>query len=259
MQVDYKLWTIKIDIWRTPTFIKSISKLIETLLSRPSPSPALIFHFTTCVWMFSKPHGRRPRWRVATCKANATHSLAQLVSKTKLIASTLASYSTSPKGIWVWLPLKSRARSRTTLSLPMACNKCHQFPTCPSGHNPLLMSNSRFQVSFVTNSNSISLGSETGPGHANRGWDSSLPKLAHLCLLWEPNPTYDSSFGLAIRPLTTGRGFTMNEPEWETPPSIHMLLQPSAGNPPLLDQGSLRDNPGNSWFLVLGLSKVVFP
>ena len=86
-------------------------------------------------------------------------------------------------------------------------------------------------MTFVTNSSSINRGSRTGPGHANRRWDSSLANLARPCSLRESNPTYGSQFGLAVCPLTPGRGFTMAEPEWETPPSIHMLLQPSAGSP----------------------------
>ena len=86
----------------------------------------------------------------------------------------------------------------------MAHNERHQSSTCPSGHhvtNPLLKPSSRFQVTFVTNSGSISRGSGSGPGHANRGQDSSLPKLARLCSLREPNPTYGLQFGLAICPL----------------------------------------------------------
>ena len=89
----------------------------------------------------------------------------------------------------------------------MAHNEHHQSPTCPSGHpvtNTLLKPNSRFQVTFVTNSSSISLGSETGPGHANQGRDSSLSKLARLCSLREPNPTYGSQFELAVCPLAQG-------------------------------------------------------
>ena len=89
----------------------------------------------------------------------------------------------------------------------MAHNERHQSPMCPSGHpltNPLLKTNSRFQVIFVTNSNFISRGSGTGLGHANRGRDSSLSKLAHPCSLREPNPTYDSWFGLAVCLLAQG-------------------------------------------------------
>ena len=56
----------------------------------PPPSPSLISTFTLCVWTVDKPHGRRPQWRLTTCTANATHSLVQLVSKTKSNPSTLA-------------------------------------------------------------------------------------------------------------------------------------------------------------------------
>ena len=114
----------------------------------------------------------------------------------------------------------------------MAHNERHQSPTCPSGHpnyqpatkaqltlpsdfrhqlefhhpvtNPLLKPSSRLQVTFVTNSSSISRGSGTGPGHANRGRDCSLSKLARPCSLREPNPTYGSQFGLAVCPLAQG-------------------------------------------------------
>ena len=59
-------------------------------------------------------------------------------------------------------------------------------------------------MTFVTNSSSISRGSGTGPGHANRGQDSSLSKLARPCSLREPNPTYGSQFGLVVCPLAQG-------------------------------------------------------
>ena len=108
-------------------------------------------------------------------------------------------------------------------------------------------------MTFVTNSSSISRGSGTGPGHANWRQDISLSKLACLCSLWEPNPTYGSQFELAVRSLIPGREFTTAKPEWMTPPSIHMLLQPSTGTP--LGRGSLRDTPEKFPIFSLGTSQ----
>ena len=139
----------------------------------------------------------------------------------------------------------------------MAHNEHHQFPTCPSGHpitNLLLKSNSRFQVTFVTNSSSISIRSRTRLGHANQRWDNPLPKLARLCSFREPNPTYGSQFGLAVRSLTLGRGFTVAEPEWSTPLSIHMSLQPSVGTPPLFGLGVTPGQSREFWTFSLGTS-----
>ena len=104
----------------------------------------------------------------------------------------------------------------------MAHNKRHQSPT--SGHpvtNPLLKPNSSFQMTFVTNSSSISHGSGTGPGHANRRWDSSLSKLARPYSLREPNPIYGSQFGLAVCPLAQGELVTASRCHSETFPGTH--------------------------------------
>ena len=106
----------------------------------------------------------------------------------------------------------------------MAHNERHQSPTCPSGHpvtNPLLKPNSCFQVTFVTNSSSISRESGTGPGHTNRGWDSSLSKLARPCSLHEPNPTYGSQFGLAVCPLAQGELVTASRRHLERFPHTY--------------------------------------
>ena len=62
----------------------------DTTCRDPPPSPSLISTSLVCVWTINEPHGRHPRWWLTTCTANATHSLAQLVSKTKSNPSTLA-------------------------------------------------------------------------------------------------------------------------------------------------------------------------
>ena len=141
----------------------------------------------------------------------------------------------------------------------MAHNERHQSPTCPSGHpvtNPLLKPNSRFQVTFVTNSSSISRGSGIGPGHGNRGRDNSLPKLARPCSLREPNPIYDSPFGLAVCPLAQGELVTASHRHSERFPHTYAsgaLFR----TPPPWGRGSLRDTPGNSRLLVPGLCGAV--
>ena len=117
----------------------------------------------------------------------------------------------------------------------MAHNERHQSLTCPSGHpvtNPLLKPNSRFQVTFVTNSSSISRGSRTGPGHANRGWDSSLSKLARPCSLHQPNPTYGSQFGLAVCPLAQGELVTASRRHSERFPHTYASAALCRTTPP---------------------------
>ena len=133
----------------------------------------------------------------------------------------------------------SRARLRTTPSLPTAHNKRHQSPTCPSGHlvtNPLLKPSSRFQVTFVTNSSSTSRGSRTGPGHANRRRDSSLSKLARPCSLHEPNPTYGSQFVLAVCPTAQGKLITASRRHSERFPHIYAFAA-LCRTPPLWGRG----------------------
>ena len=148
----------------------------------------------------------------------------------------------------------------------MAHNKRHQSPTCPSGHpvtNPLLKPNSCFQVTFVTNSSSISRGSGTGLGHANRGRDSSLSKLARPCSLHEPNPTYDSQFMLAVCTLAQGELVTASRRHSERFSHTYASAALCRTPPPLRLWGSLRDRPGdtptNSRLLVPGLSGAVSP
>ena len=129
----------------------------------------------------------------------------------------------------------------------MAHNERHQSPTCPSGHpvtNPLLKPSSCFQVIFVTNSSSISRGSRTGPGHANQGRDSSLSKLTRPCLLHEPNPTYDSQFGLTICPLTQGELVTASRRHSERFPHTYASAA-LCRTPPSL--GVVGVAPGHSW------------
>ena len=129
----------------------------------------------------------------------------------------------------------------------MAHNERHQSPTCPSGHpvtNPLLKPSSRFQVTFVTNSSSISRRSVTGPGHGNQGRDCSLSKLARPCSLREPNPTYGSQFGLAVCPLAQGELVTASRRHSERFPHTYASAA-LCRTPPLLGVvGSLRDTPG---------------
>ena len=130
----------------------------------------------------------------------------------------------------------------------MAHNECYQSPTCPLGHpvtNPLLSSNSRFQVTFVTNSSSISRESETGPRHANRGRDSSLSKLARPCSLREPNPTYGSRFGLAVCPLIQRELVTASRRHSETIPHTYASAAPCR-TPPHPPLGSWGVAPGHS-------------
>ena len=141
----------------------------------------------------------------------------------------------------------------------------HQSPTCPSGHpvtNPLLKPNSRFQVTFVTNSSSISRGSGNGPGHANRGRDSSLSKLARPCSLREPNPTYGSQFGLAVCPLAQGELVTASRRHSERFPHTYASAA-LCRTPPLgvvgVAPGHSRDTPGNSRLLVPGLPGPYLP
>ena len=145
--------------------------------------------------------------------------------------------------------------SLTTPSLPTAHNEHHQSPTCPSGHpvtNPLLKPNSRFQVTFVTNSSSISRRSGTGLGHANRRWDSSLSKLARPCSLREPNLIYGSQFGLAICPLAQGELVTTSRRHSEAFPHTYASAA-LCRTPPLgvvgVAPGHSRDTPENSQFL----------
>ena len=130
----------------------------------------------------------------------------------------------------------------------MAHNERHQSPTCPSeSHpvtNPLLKPSSRFQVTFVTNSSSINRGSKTGPRHVNQGRDSSLPKLARLCSLPEPNPTYGSQFGLAVCPLAQVELITASRRHSERFPHTYASAALCRTPPPPLGSwGSLRDTP----------------
>ena len=166
----------------------------------------------------------------------------------------------SPKGLRSRLPLKSRARSRTTSSLPTAHNERHQSPACSSGHpvtNLLLKSNSRFQVTFVTNSSSISCGFGIGPGHANQGWDSSLSKLARPCSLHESNPTYGLQFGLAVCPLAQGELVTASRRHSERFSHTYASAALCRTSPPPL--GVVGVAPGHSQLLVPGLSGAVSP
>ena len=130
----------------------------------------------------------------------------------------------------------------------MAHNERHQSPTCPSGHpvtNPLLKPNSRFQVIFVTNSSFISRKFGTGPGHANRGRDCSLPELARPCSLREPNPTYGSQFRLAVCPLAQGELVTTSRRHSER--FSHTYASVALCRTPLLRSWELlRDTLGNS-------------
>ena len=143
----------------------------------------------------------------------------------------------------------------------MAHNERHQSPTCPSGHpvtNLLLKPSSRFQVTFVTNSSSISRGSGTGPGHANRGRDNSLSTLARPCSLRESNPTYGSQFGLAVCPLAQGELVTASRRHsGEVLPYI--CFYSLCRTPPPWGRGGRSGTlPGHSWeFLTfsLGISR----
>ena len=131
----------------------------------------------------------------------------------------------------------------------MAHNERHQSPTCPSRHpitNTLLKPSSRFQVTFVTNSSSISRGSGTGPGHANRGRDCSLSKLAHPCSLREPNPTYGSQFGLAVCPLAQGELVTASRRHSERFPHRYASAALCRTPPPWGRGGRSRTLPGHS-------------
>ena len=131
----------------------------------------------------------------------------------------------------------------------MAHNERHQSPTCPSGHpvtNPLLKPSSRFQVTFVTNSSSISRGSKTGPGHGNQGRDCSLPKLARPCSLREPNPTYGFQFGLAVCPLAQGELVTASRRHSERFPHTYASAAFCRTPPPLGSWGRSGTLPGHS-------------
>ena len=148
----------------------------------------------------------------------------------------------------------------------MAHNQRHQSPTCPSGHpvtNPLLKLSSRFQVTFVTNSSSTRCRSGTGPGHANRARESSLPKLARPCSLREPNPTYGSQFGLAVCLLAQGELVTASRRHSERFPHTYASAALCRTPPPLgvvgVAPGHSRDTPGNSRLLVLGLPGPYLP
>ena len=130
----------------------------------------------------------------------------------------------------------------TTSSLLTAHNEHHQSPTCPSGHpvtNRLLKPSSRFQLTSVTNSGSISPESGTGPGHdqdkLTRGGIAHYPS-SHVCARSETQPNLRFVIrvsGLPASSRGTSNGFS--------PPlggsSIHMLLQPSAGPPPPWGRG----------------------
>ena len=87
--------------WGLTGFLRFLKKAARGV-SRPSPSPSLILTITSCVWMISKPHGRRPRWRLTTCIANATHSfwsLSWIFKGTKFLTFTSSSlWLTTP---WV--------------------------------------------------------------------------------------------------------------------------------------------------------------
>ena len=122
----------------------------------------------------------------------------------------------------------------------------HQSPTCPSGHpvtNPLLKPTSRFEVTFVTNSSSVSRGSGIGPGHANWGRDNSLSKLARPCSLHESNPTYGSQFGLAVCPLAQGELVTASRRHSERFPHTYASAVLCRTPPPL---GVVGVAPGHS-------------
>ena len=107
---------------------------------------------------------------------------------------------------------------------------------------------SRFQVTFVTNSSSISRGSGTGPGRGNRGRDCSLPKLARPCSLREPNPTYGSQFGLAVCPLAQGELVTASRRHSERFPHTYAsaALCRTPPPPPLGSWGRSGTLPGHS-------------
>ena len=115
---------------------------------------------------------------ITTCTANATHPLAQPVSKTKSTSSTLVYHSTSPQRHLCMTFSQVQGPLGTTLNLPRAHNERHQSPTCPLGHpvtNPLLKPYSRFQVTFVTNSSSISIESELNRDTLTRGGTTHYP------------------------------------------------------------------------------------
>ena len=136
----------------------------------------------------------------------------------------------------------------TKAQLALPSDFRHQSPTCPSGHpvtNPSLKPSSHFQVTFVTNSSSISRRSGTGLGHTNRGQDSSLTKLARPCSLREPNPTYGSQFRLAVCPLAQGELVTASRRHSERFPHTYGSAALCRTPPPPF--GVVGVAPGHSW------------
>ena len=171
-----------------------------------------------------------------------------------------------PKGTWVRLPLKSRARSRITPGLQTTHNKRHQSPTCPSGHpvtNPLLKSSSRFQVTFVTNSSSISSEYGTKLGYANHGRDCFIFQARTTVLA----PRTQSNLRFTIRVSDSPANFQkgihngragVTDTTFHTYASANLCKTP----PPWVvgvAPGHSRDTPGNPQHLVPGLPGVVSP
>ena len=120
------------------------------------------------------------------------------------------------------------------------------MPLGSSCYQPAAKTQLALQVTFVTNSSSISRGSGTRPGHANQGRDSSLPKLARPCSLREPNPTYGSQFGLAVCPLAQGELVTASRRHWERFPHTYASAALCRTPPPWGRGGRSGTLPGHS-------------
>ena len=139
----------------------------------------------------------------------------------------------------------------------MAHNERHSTLTCPSGHtvtNPLLKSNSRFQVTFVTNSSSISTGSRIGLGRLD--WDT-LTGAGQLFIQARTSvlaPRTQSNLRFVIRISGLSANFQkgihngqagVNNTTFHTYASTALCK-----TPPLGSWGSLLDTLGNSRLLV---------